>query len=102
MTHNPYIYIFIMGFVTFLIRVIPLTLIRSQLRSPFLKAFLYYVPYVTLAVMTFPSIIKATQTPLSGAAALIIGSLLAWHGGSLFHVSAICCIIVFIAEIILI
>lgn len=99
MTHNPYIYIFIMGFVTFLIRVIPLTLIRGQLHSQFLKAFLYYVPYVTLAVMTFPAIIKATQTPLSGTIALIIGSLLAWYGGTLFQVSAICCAVVFIAEI---
>lgn len=101
MTHNPYIYIFIMGFVTFLIRVVPLTLIRRQLKNQFLRSFLYYVPYVTLAVMTFPAIINTTRTPLSGAAALLAGIYLAWNGASLFKVSAFCCAIVFAAEFIL-
>lgn len=101
MTHDPYIYIAIMSVVSFLIRIIPLTFIRKQLKNPFLKSFLFYVPYVTLAVMTFPAIINCTQTPISGAAALVIGIAMAWKGFSLFQVSAFCCIVVFITEFIL-
>ena len=62
MNHNIYIYIAIMALVSFCIRVLPLTLIRKQIKSQFLQSFLYYVPYVTLAVMTFPAIVDATQS----------------------------------------
>ena len=58
MSHNPYIYILIMAAVTFAIRVLPLTLVKKQFTNTFVRSFLYYVPYVTLSVMTFPAIIK--------------------------------------------
>ena len=70
MTHNIYLYILVAALVSTLIRVIPLTLIRG---NPFLRSFLYYVPYATLAVMTFPAIITAPQLPLAGILALIVG-----------------------------
>ena len=54
MKHNIYIYILVMAVVTYLIRLVPLTLIRKEIKNPFIRSFLYYVPYVTLAVMTFP------------------------------------------------
>ena len=57
MSHNPYIYILIMAAVTFAIRVLPLTLVKKQFTNTFVRSFLYYVPYVTLSVMTFPAII---------------------------------------------
>lgn len=95
------IYIAIMAAVTFAIRALPLTLIRKQIKNPFLQSFLYYVPYVTLAVMTFPAILSATQSPLSGAAALLIGMVAAWMGASLFQVAVSCCGIVLILELFL-
>lgn len=98
MTHNVYIYIAIMVGVTFLIRVLPLTLIRKQIKNRFLQSFLYYVPYVTLAVMTFPAILEVTQSPISAAIALVIGMVAAWFNLGLFKVSAICCAVVLIAE----
>lgn len=49
MEHNTYIYIAIVALVTYLIRVLPLTLIRREIKNQFLRSFLYYVPYVTLA-----------------------------------------------------
>ncbi len=101
MTHNVYIYILIMAAVTYAIRVLPLTLIRKQIRNPFLKSFLYYVPYVTLAVMTFPAILHATQSTYSGAAALIVGIAAAWFGFDLFKVAVSCCGIVLLAELFL-
>lgn len=100
MTHEIYVYIAIMSLVTIAIRLLPLTLIRGRIKNRFLRSFLYYVPYVTLAVMTFPAILTATQTPVSGALALITGILLAWYGASLFKVSASCCIVVFLVELI--
>ena len=80
--------------VTNLIRVIPMLLIRKQITNVFFRSFLYYIPYVTLAVMTFPAITEATDRPLSGYAALIVGIIAAWHGRSLFTVALICCITV--------
>ncbi|MBR6268464.1 MAG: AzlD domain-containing protein [Selenomonadaceae bacterium] len=100
MTHEIYVYIAIMSLVTIAIRLLPLTLIRGRIKNRFLRSFLYYVPYVTLAVMTFPAILTATQTPVSGALALITGILLAWYGASLFKVSASCCLVVFLVELI--
>lgn len=94
-----YIYLFVMSAVTIAIRLVPLTLIRGQVRNQFLRSFLYYVPYVTLAVMTFPAILSATQTPISGALAFAAGIALAWYGASLFKVSAACCVIVFVVEL---
>lgn len=101
MEHSIAIYILIMSAVTIAIRIVPLTLIRREIKNRFIRSFLYYVPYVTLAVMTFPAITEATQTPISGALALIIGIALAWYGLSLFKVSAACCIVVFLTELIL-
>ena len=99
MKHNPYIYILVMAVVTYLIRGLPLTLIRKEIKSPFIRSFLYYVPYVTLAVMTFPAILDATGSPISGLAALIVAMLIAWFGGSLFQVAVIACAVVFVLEL---
>ena len=96
--HN-YLYIAVMAAVSYAIRVLPLTLIRKPIRNRFLQSFLYYVPYVTLAVMTFPAIIHATQTPISGAVALVVGAAAAWLGAGLFPVSVLCCALVFVIEL---
>lgn len=96
---NNYLYIAVMVAVSYTIRVLPLTLIRKPIRNRFLQSFLYYVPYVTLAVMTFPAIIHATQTPISGAVALVVGAAAAWLGAGLFPVSVLCCALVFVIEL---
>lgn len=87
-----YIYILVMALTSFAIRVLPLTLIQTEIKNPLIKSFLYYVPYITLAVMTFPAIIQVTQTPLSGAIALVIGIVLSWFGANLFQVASSCCL----------
>ncbi|MBE6718646.1 MAG: AzlD domain-containing protein [Ruminococcaceae bacterium] len=102
MSGNIYIYIAVMAVVTYLIRVLPLTLIRKQIKNKFLKSFLYYVPYVTLAVMTFPAIIHATQSTYSGILALIVGILVAWFGFDLFKTAVSCCTVVLILELFII
>ena len=99
---NNYIYILVMAATTFAIRVLPLTLIRKKIENRFLRSFLYYVPYVTLAVMTFPAIIESTQSEIAGIAALLIGIITAWMGVSMFKVAICCCVLVFILELFLV
>ena len=96
---NNYLYIAVMAAVSYMIRVLPLTLIRKPIRNRFLQSFLYYVPYVTLSVMTFPSIMDATGSQWSGLAALIVGMALAWRGASLFKVAIACCATVYVLEL---
>ena len=96
---NMLLYILVAAGVTYAVRVLPLTLLRRPITSPFLQSFLYYVPYVTLSVMTFPAIIHATQTPISGAVALVVGAAAAWLGAGLFPVSVLCCALVFVIEL---
>lgn len=101
MTRSTALYLLIMAAVTYAVRALPLTLIRRPIRSRFLRSFLYYVPYVTLAVMTFPVILEATRTPLAGALALAAGAAAAWLGAGLLPVAAICCGVVFLTELVL-
>ena len=99
MTRNTYICILIMAGVSYAIRVLPMTLIRKPIKNRFVQSFLYYVPYVTLAVMTFPAILEATQSPISGALALFVGIAAAWLGAGLFKVAVSCCAIVLLIEL---
>ncbi len=98
MQHSTLVYIAVMSAVTLSVKILPLTLIRKPIKSRFVRSFLYYVPYVTLAVMTFPAIVQATDLPLAGAVALVVGIVAAWFGASLFQVAATCCILVLIIE----
>ena len=84
---------------TNLIRVVPMLLIKGQISNRFLRSFLYYVPYVTLAVMTFPAIMEATSSPWGGFIALLFGIVAAWFGWGLFPVAAVCCLVAFVCEI---
>ena len=99
MEHEIYIYILIMSAVTLSIKILPLILIRGEIKNIYIKSFLNYVPYATLAVMTFPAILYATNSVISGTLALIVGIISAWFGASLFRVAVICCVTVFITEI---
>ncbi len=83
---------------TYLIRLLPLTLIRKEIKNTFLRSFLYYVPYVTLSVMTFPAILYATRTAARGAAALAVAVLLARKGKRQFQGSLAACTAVFLME----
>lgn len=100
MSHNIYIYIFVMAGVTYLIRLLPLTFIRGEIKNTYIRSFLYYVPYVTLSVMTFPAILTATQSFWSALAGFIVAVIVAYRGGSLIKVSAAACLAVFLLELI--
>lgn len=101
MERSVYLYILVMAGVTYLIRMLPLTLIRKEIKNTYIKSFLYYVPYVTLSVMTFPAILTATSSIVSGGAALVVAAFLAYRGKSLFQVSTAACAAVFVLELVL-
>lgn len=93
--------ILVMTGVTYLIRVLPLVLIRKPITNTLFRSFLYYVPYVTLSVMTIPAILTATQSPVSGAIGFAVAVLLAYRKASLIQVASIACVAVYLAELIL-
>ena len=90
MKHNLYMYIFVMAAVTYLIRMLPLTLIRKEIKNTFIKSFLYYVPYV---------ILTATANIWSAAIGFAIALILAWNRKSLICVSLFSCAGVFLVEL---
>lgn len=94
--HRMLIYILLDIVVTNLIRVTPMVFIKGQISNWFIRSFLYYVPYVTLAVMTFPDMILATPTPWPGLIALVVGMVAAWFRLGLLSTAAICCVIVYL------
>ena len=98
MKTDIFLYILLMAITVFIIRVLPLTLIRKPIQNRFIRSFLYYVPYVTLSVMTVPAIVKATDNPISGIVALLLGMIGAYKELGLFKVTLICCISVLLLE----
>ncbi|MBQ1544654.1 MAG: AzlD domain-containing protein [Clostridia bacterium] len=96
--HNVYLYILVMFGVSYLVRVLPMTLIQKPIRNRFLKSFLFYVPYVTLAVMTFPAILDASGSMTAGILTLAAGAIAAFLGAGLFPTAVLCCVIVFLCS----
>ncbi len=96
--NNIYLSIVVTALMTYAVRVLPLTLLRKPVRNSFLRSFLFYVPYVTLAVMTFPAIVEITAVRAAGVAALLVGILIACRGYSLIMVAVSCCSVVLLIE----
>lgn len=98
MDHNIYLYIFVMAGVTYLIRMLPMALIKKEITSPYIRSFLYYVPYACLAAMTFPAILSSTSSVISAAAGFAVALIAAYREKSLLTVAAAACCTVFIVE----
>ncbi|MBQ3795518.1 MAG: AzlD domain-containing protein [Butyrivibrio sp.] len=96
-----YLYILLMAIVTYLIRALPLTLIRKEIKSRFIKSFLHYVPYATLAAMTFPAILSATDYMVSSMMGFAVAMVLAFNKRSLLTVAGFACLAAFITELFL-
>ena len=101
MSHNVYIYILVMAGVTYLIRMLPLALSKKEITNPYIKYFLYYVPYACLAAMTFPAILTSTASIVSGAVGFAAALFMAYREKSLLTVALTACAAVFVAERIL-
>ena len=93
-----YAYIFVMAGVTYLIRMLPLSLIQKKITNVYLKSFLYYIPYACLTAMTFPAILYATESVISAMAGFLAAILLALRKKSLVTVALFSCTVVFVTE----
>ena len=100
MSGNIYLYILVMAVITYLIRATPLILIHKQISNAYIKSFLFYVPYVTLAVLIFPAILESTTAIWSGLAGFIVAIILAYRGGGLLKVSSFACFSVLLIELV--
>lgn len=98
MNNSIVIYLLVAAVTIYLIRVLPMTLIRQDIKNPFIRSFLFYVPFVTLSVMTFPDILSATGSLFSAWAGFITGILLAYFDGNLFRVAIGSCLVVYLVE----
>lgn len=101
MTQNVYLYLVVAAVTLYAVRALPMTLIRKDIRNPFIRSFLYYVPYVTLSVMTFPAILSAAGSRISAWAGFLAALLIAYIDGNLFRVAIGACAVVYVAELFL-
>lgn len=101
MKANFWIYLTVAFLTTFAIRLLPMLIFRKPIRNRFVRSFLYYVPYVTLSVMTFPAIIFETGNIWIGMAAMAAGVVTAWKWNNLFVTASIVCGVTLILSLIL-
>ncbi len=101
MNRNILAYLFVMSLVSFIIRVLPVTLIRRQIKNRFIRSLLFYLPYATLAVMTFPAILSISENPLCGAAAFAASLLTAWFTKNLFLSAIFGCAAAFLTALLI-
>lgn len=83
-----FISIAIMALVTYLIRVLPVTLFHRQLKSRWIASFLYYIPYTVLAALTFPAVFYATGNDITSLTGTVVALVLAFFDRGLLVVAA--------------
>ena len=91
-------YLLVMAGVTYLIRMLPLTVFRKEIRSVFVKSFLHYVPYAVLGAMTFPDVMYSTGSLWTALVGLVVAIVMAWRGRSLLTVAIGACLAVAAAQ----
>lgn len=97
-----YVYILAIALSTYLIRMLPLTLLQKKIESRFIRSFLYYVPYACLTAMTIPSIFSATRNVYSAIAGFVVAVIVAKKSNNLMLVAGLACLAVFIVEMFLV
>lgn len=98
---NFWIYLLVMAGVTYLIRMLPLVLVKKKITNKFVLSFLYYIPYAVLSVMTIPAIFYSTSSKISAFVGFFAAAVLAYFEQSLLKVAAVSCAAVFAAELII-
>lgn len=98
MTYSIWAYILVMAGVTYLIRMLPLTLFRRKLTNRFVRSFLFYVPYAVLTVMTVPAVFESTGSVASACVGFLVALALAFRGAQLLPVAIAACVAAFAAD----
>ena len=99
--NNFWLYLVVMAAVTYLIRMLPLVLVKKKITNRFILSFLHYLPYAVLSAMTIPSVFYATEYGASAAIGFVSAVILAYFGKSLVTVAAFSCVAVFLAELVI-
>lgn len=86
------LYLAVMAGVTYLIRMLPLTVFRREIKSVFIKSFLHYVPYAVLAAMTIPAVLESTGDLRTAAVGTVVAIVMAWRGHGLLTVAIAACV----------
>ena len=94
------IYLIVTAGTTYLVRMLPLVLMKGKITNRFLLSFLHYIPYAVLSVMTIPAIFSATGDLRTAAAGFVVAMVLSWKGRSLLTVAAAACAAVLLTELI--
>ena len=98
MTERFLLYLIVATVITYLTRMLPMVLMKKQIKNFFLLSFLHYVPYTVLAVMTVPAVFYATETVWSAAAGVLVAVVLTLCKRSAAFVAVCSCAAVFVAE----
>ena len=93
-------YLLVMAGVTYLIRMLPLTVFRKEIKSRFVMSFLHYVPYAVLGAMTIPDVLYSTGNLYTALVGLAVAVVLAWRGKGLLTVAIAACVGVAAAQLI--
>lgn len=99
--NNFAVYLIVTAGVTYLIRMLPLVLVKKKITNKFILSFLYYIPYAVLSVMTIPAIFYSTSSKISALVGFAASVLLAYFEKSLLKVAAVSCAVVFAAELLI-
>lgn len=94
-----FISVAVMALVTYLVRMLPLSLFRRKIKSRFVLDFLYYVPYAVLAAMTVPAVFYSSNSVISAAAGFLVAAVLAFFERGLLTVAVCACAGVFLTEL---
>lgn len=98
---NYAIYLLVMAGITYLIRMLPLVLVKKKIKNKYILSFLYYIPYAVLSVMTFPAIFYSTSSTVSAAIGTAIALVLGYKGKSMIIVAAFSALGVFVTEFVM-
>jgi len=101
MTENFFLYLLVIAGVTYLVRMLPMVLVKRKITNTFIRSFLYYVPYAVLGVMTVPAIFYSTSYLISAVVGFVVAVILAYFEKSLLTVAASACGAVLVTEVII-
>ena len=93
---KAFISVLVMALVTYIPRVLPISVFRKEIKSKYIKSFLFYVPYAVLSALTFPAIIWSTGSQSAAIAGTVIAVILAYFERSLVEVALAAIVVVYI------
>ena len=96
-----FVYLLVMAGVTYLVRAIPMVLIKEKIKNKFVLSFLHYIPYTVLSAMTVPAIFYATDSPVTAAVGFAVAIIAALFERSLVQVAALSCLGVLVTELVM-